>query len=33
MTTKKDLINSDEFENALTEGAEYKKDMVTSYKT
>lgn len=33
MATKKDLINSDEFENALTEGAEYKKDMVTSYKT
>ena len=31
-TTKKDLINSDEFEKALTEGAEYRKDMVISYK-
>lgn len=33
MATKQELINSTEFENALIEGAEYKKDMMTSYKT
>jgi len=33
MATKTELINSEEFESALTEGAEYKKDMVTSYKS
>lgn len=33
MATKIELINSEEFENALIEGAEYKKDMVTSYKS
>jgi len=32
MATKKELIDSQEFENALVEGAECKKDMVTSYK-
>ena len=32
MATKAELINSEEFENALSEGAECKKDMVTSYK-
>lgn len=33
MEDKKKLINSDEFEKALEEGAECKKDMLTSYKT
>lgn len=31
--TKQDLLKSDEFDNAITEGAEYKKDMVSSYRT
>ena len=30
--TKKELINSTEFDNALIEGAEYKRDTVTTYK-
>lgn len=33
MSLKESLIKSDEFEKALIEGAEYKKDMVTSYKS
>lgn len=32
MITNEELINSEEFENALNEGANYKKDMITSYK-
>lgn len=32
-TTKKDLLESKEFEDALLEGAEYKKDIMTSWKT
>lgn len=31
--TVKDLIKSEEFEDALLEGAEYKKEIVTTYKT
>jgi hypothetical protein len=33
MSLKESLIKSDEFEKALIEGAECKKDMVTSYKS
>lgn len=33
MATKEQLINSKEFETALIEGAEHKKDIVTSYKS
>jgi len=32
MSTQKELIDSEEFENALIEGAEYKKDIDVSYK-
>ena len=32
MATKKELINSTEFDKALNEGAEYKRDTVTTYK-
>lgn len=32
MIAQKQLIDSEEFENALAEGAEYKKDIDTSYK-
>ncbi len=32
MTTQQELINSDEFENALSEGANYKKNLDISYK-
>lgn len=31
-TTKEDLLKSDEFDKAIAEGAECKKDMVTSYR-
>lgn len=33
MTSNKEMINSEEFNNALLEGVEYKKTIVTSYKT
>lgn len=32
MITKKDLLKSQAFETALTEGAEYKKSIITTYK-
>lgn len=32
MSTKEELINSEEFEAALSEGAEYKKEIATTYK-
>lgn len=31
-TTKQELIKSEAFENAVSEGAEYKKEIVTTYK-
>ena len=33
MATNKELIDSEEFEKALVEGAEYKNNMMVSYKT
>lgn len=33
MTTNKEMMNSEEFNNALLEGVEYKKNIVTSYKS
>lgn len=33
MSTQKELIDSEEFENALIEGAEHKKNIDTSYKS
>ena len=32
MTNNKELMSSDEFNNALLEGVEYKKNILTSYK-